>query len=118
MTLGEPTTASAPSTSGAGVRKPSGPAPRGCTHWDAVHGVWRNDDGEAVKSAKERQAEAARLRRARKKEEEAARAHAAVQQQLDTIEDEDSGPASTHTLHPPRGPACYHAQDLYVGHQA
>ena len=106
MTLGEPTTASAPSTSGAGVRKPSGPAPRGYTHWDAVHGVWRNDNGEAVKSTKERQAEAARLRYARKKEEEAARAHAAVQQQLDTVEDEDSARARLHAHIAPAPRTC------------
>ena len=102
----DPTTASAAGTSGAHVRQPSGPAPRGYPHWNAVHGVWRNDDGEAAKSTKERQAEAARLRRARKKEEEAAsRAHAAVQQ-LDTDDDEDCALAHHHARLAPAPRTC------------
>ena len=110
MTLGEPTTASAPSTSGAGVRKPSGPAPRGYTHWDAVHGVWRNDDGEAVKSAKERQAEA--LGYGYKKEEEAYARRRRRPRERMLLCSSSSTPSRTKTVGPPPRTHCTRPEDL------
>merc|ERR1739848_140808 len=61
--------------------RPSGPAPRGFSNWDADDGVWRNDEGETVQSKKERQAQAAREYRERKKARRLAQSEA---QQLAT----------------------------------
>ena len=58
--------ADAAAASGA-LRPPRGQRPRGFNNWDGVDGVWRNDDGETPASYRERDAHAARERRASKK---------------------------------------------------
>ena len=55
-----------------GVPPPRGPPPRGYPNWDAIDGVYRNDNGDTPASAKERRAAEERARREREKQEKLA----------------------------------------------
>ena len=95
-------------------RPPSGRPPRGYPKWDAVAGVYRNDEGDTPMTYRERQALAKRELRKRKRDEQI-RAELAAQARDEAASDDDDsesaaagcGPTALLAPSPPRLQRCY-----------